>query len=277
METLTQDLRKKLEESAFSGAVNWDQIPNIQNKEARDFYKERFWQTIQDARTNPFPNSHAAANPDMHGSDADFDVKDVHSRYMAVLPEYKFNSPDDEKYFFGGNPNFGYKLRLNIAIADVIKVSEFLKEKGLTHKFLHGADGVGEVFTVYTGSKDRTDAVAQILSEDLKDELKMPVGGKEVEIAPNVIGYFTSPHNPLGLSKKGIEFARYPTHKKHMRGMPLVSGFENTNMAEKDAYLISFSHLAEIFGTYFYGTKEPNFAELSKMKLSGAFKGQNHD
>ena len=57
-----------------------------------------------------------------------------------------------------------------------------------------------------------------MLSEDLKTTLKRPVGEKELEFAPNVIGYFATRPNPAASpGEPGPEFSRYPRRKIRKR------------------------------------------------------------
>jgi hypothetical protein len=271
--------RARLEEKILEPEAKWHLISH-ENPAPRDFtqydtYRPALWKKIEAARENPFPNSHAPENPDMPTDEDGFDARIHHKPYLAKLNQYQFLAPDSERHFFGGSSNIGYKLRLNIAIADIEKVSNYLKEKGFDHKYLSGADSSGEVFTVYTGSRDRTDAIAKILSSDLDNALRKPVGEKELEFAPNVIGYFCTLSNPLGMIKEpGIEFSRYP--RRNVRGIPLVRPHADTtrdSIPDDRVFDISYNFLSRVFGSYFYGagtkldgeqTKENNGQTVKK-------------
>lgn len=256
--------------------ATWDQMHVEVNENTRDSFKESLWQQVVNARENPFPHSTDKINKNMPTEEDGFDPRVHHLPYLQALEQYQFQPADSEHHFFGGESNIGYKLRLNIALADVQRVSEYLKEKGLNHKFLSGADGSGEVFTVYTGSKDRTDAVAQLISTNLSDVLCRPVGNKELEFAPNVAGYFTTPSNPFGLLKDGTEFTRYPSFKRGIRGIPSIKYMDEApTVSDERAYAMAYDQLSKTFGTYFYGsgpkdeTRDSKFDALLKEKFAG--------
>jgi len=269
--------RSRFKIEAMELGADWDSMPFKDNKKARDLYKMKLWQEMERIRKggDPFPNSKGGINPDIPieagpGSEAE---------YEKVLTPYQ-STPDDEAHHWGGlSAGVGYKLRLNVAAADVKAVSDYLNQNGYNHKFLHGADVVdGEIFTIYTGSKDRTDAVAKLISGDLDGLIKRPINNKELEFAPNVSGYFAMSTGQLGIvelpksahnpNPADFEFSRY-RNLKNIRGIPSLYCYANAKIADDDKkpYEHSYGVLANQLGTYFTGTKQPNFEESVKMEL----------
>jgi hypothetical protein len=179
----------------------------------------------------------------------------------AINPD-KIDYPEKIPY------GIGHKIHLNIEAKDVAAVSKYLKDNGYRHKYLSGGEiEDGKVFTVYIGSKDLTDELAQKISSDLQTYLRRPVFLDEVEYAPNVVGRFESssgtsaePFSKYGFGIRGVDMLRQDKDE-------IISG-RNLNKrntrSENDAILPggytgaftrSFERLSQDYGSFFYGTK----------------------
>lgn len=217
-----------------------------------------------------FPHSTAEPNPDMLKGD---DVA-LHKLYEQHLPEYNHSgssapiSPDKIDYLENDKQDSGHKLHLNVAAQDVAAVAEYLKRQGYRHKYLSGGEiSDGKVFTVYIGSKDLTDKLAQEISRDLAPHLKRPVFSDEVEYAPNVVGRFDGgtlrDFEKYGHGIRGINMLRSDVELVVNR--MLTNNFDHKRTSKDDldtaipggflgAFKRSFERLAKDYGPFFYGS-----------------------
>lgn len=114
-----------------------------------------------------------------------------HEQYRQILAEYSFKGTPENCDFWNDDPNTGYKLHLNVAPSNVVKVSDFLKRNGYEHKYLTGGEiEDGKIFTVYTGSKKNTDRIVKEIHDGVGDLLEEPKAFGEVEYAPKIVGRF---------------------------------------------------------------------------------------
>lgn len=227
--------------------------------------REQFKRQLKDQQfaEELFPSSTRRLNPDI-GED-DF------KRYTSELAEYS-----DEKveatslatdFFVPGNPNIGFKLHLNVPIADVRRASEYLRAQGIHHKYLFGGEiDQGKIFTIYTGSKNKTDEVAKKVSADMSDWLCRPADRDEIEFAPNVIGRFAAINvhvkEDLGSDRTWHQYGN------GLRGVPMLwsdcsqfgpwgikPGDKDYQPALLEAFDRTYAKLANQFGPYFYGNE----------------------
>lgn len=203
---------------------------------------------------DPFPRSTKETNQDIIPG---LSEAELFARYIQELPEYestKDYSPtktDFQQY----NSNVGYKLHLNVPILHVRKVAEYLRREKFCHKYLSGGEILdGKIFTIYTGSRNMTDAMAQTISTDLAGLLARPLEkNDEREIAPNISGRF---------NVQGGDFVQYGNG---LKGIPMLREDAVTLLYTKDpearkaridlAFKKSYIKLKGLFGDYFYGSK----------------------
>ena len=135
---------------------------------------------------------------DTQSSDLDWDIPKVdpavearYKQYTDVLEEYIFHGSPEKSQFFNDDPNCGYKVHLNVLPANVIAVSNFLKNHEFHHKYLHGGEiEDGKIFTVYLGSKAATERYVREIYEGVGDLLEHSKAYGEVEYAPRIVGRF---------------------------------------------------------------------------------------
>lgn len=206
--------------------------------------------THQQTAVNPFPTSDARENPDTLAHPT---WNLLEARYQATLAPYEFHLPESDKTDFPKDPNEGYKLHLNVPIACVQAVSEYLKTEGYNHKYLSGCDDPGSLFTLYIGSHRLAFALAKRISTDLSKYLAKPTRTDEVEFAPNVVGRFSTRRH--GYNKYGLG----------LRGISCLNRFSNsfwisdeTRLKEylKTAFNVTYESLSNNYGEYFHGSRE---------------------
>jgi hypothetical protein len=213
--------------------------------------------------TDPFPGSTTISNRDAY--DGAFDG------YINELPQYDFKQGVDENNFellIPGNFNIGHKLHLNVPIEHVRSAAGYLKDGGFFHKYLWGGElQDGKIFTIYTGSKKKTDLVAKQLSEEMQPWLRRPIDRQEVEYAPSITGRFCA-INVHVKEDPGTE-ATWHQYGVGLRGIPIlrqdatkfIPGFgRQIKPGDPDyqtellaAFDRSYNKIADKFGPYFYG------------------------
>lgn len=215
----------------------------VQNQETVAAAKYKVWLKSQMALP-PYSSSTQEENPYTLLPD-----NESYDLYTQVLPEYSYHPPSDSDKFDYNNPNIGYKFHLNVPLEHVIEVSSYLKDNGYNHKYLKGGDvSDGKVFTIYIGSKDLADKLAQVLSHDLVGLLRRPRVQNSVELAPGIAARF----NQLGYG-----FSRYPS--SGVIGFNVLDGLNSfgsnyDHKLAKLAFEISFNKLVELHGVYFTGS-----------------------
>lgn len=129
------------------------------------------------------------------------ELEALYAPYRRALKEYGHHAQENRWQFHEDNPNIGYKFHLNVSPEDVQMVSKFLIENDYEHKYLSGGElEDGKVFTVYTGSKEQTERIAQEVSNGIGSLLQTPNATGEVPFAPNIVGRFVG---------RGDEFQQY--------------------------------------------------------------------
>lgn len=213
-----------------------------------------------------FPNSTNPPNPDLLKDES------IYNQYLKPYLQTDLSNntinPDKVDYPEKITHNFGHKLHLNIEAKDVVVVSKYLKDNGYRHKYLSGGEiEDGKVFTVYIGSKDLTDELAQKISSDLQTYLRRPVFVDEVEYAPNVVGRFESskgtgaePFSKYGFGIRGVDILRQDKEKIVEANMQKFNNTRSENEALLPggyigAFTRSFERLSQDYGSFFYGTK----------------------
>lgn len=150
-----------------------------------------------------------------------------------MLKGYHYKTTD-ESCFLEGNPDpdIGWKFHLNVSPQNVVTLSHFLKENDFEHKYLKGGevDG-GKVFTVYSGSKQRTESVVRLLTDQVNNLLEEPVDTGQVLFAPKISGRFVGSR---------IQFHQYGTDG--------ISRSRNSHDPE-DAKKLAW----ELYGEYYGG------------------------
>ena len=180
------------------------------------------------------------------------------SDYTAYLNEYgssRHPSKEDKTDLLKtGNVNIGWKLHLNVKPENVVEVSKYLVDNGYRHKYLSGGDiEEGKVFTVYVGSREKTEEVSATLSKDLRNKLTKPKDKNEIEFARGVVGRFSS---GLGYG----EFKKYGTlgmdTLKSAMG-DIIKFIQNPNKSEtiREIEFKSYQRLEELYGHYFTGKR----------------------
>ncbi|MBI5412172.1 hypothetical protein HZA43_03275 [Candidatus Peregrinibacteria bacterium] len=224
-------------------------VLDLRNACGKEPFRRFLWQ--QQDRTNLFPASHGRANPDII---AGMKEPELHARYSAVLTEYDSGSHPvrrDKVDYPPENCNLGYKLHLNIPIASVRAVSDYLIRGSFHHKYLCGGDITdGKIFTIYIGSQRLALRLAEQISHDLDGHLAKPCEPSEIELAPNVCGRFKG---------SDTDFTPYPCGG--LRGIPLVRSLqdlvwsppEKQKQALPQAFAIFYNHLASQYGAFFHG------------------------
>lgn len=205
---------------------------------------------VEQNLANPFPTSTAPANRLLKTSDSEVELQ---SAYTEIMPEYRHEegfSPSKCDMQKGG---VGHKIHLNVSPENIKTISEYLIRKGYCHKFLNGGEILnGKIFTVYIGSHDLTNALAQTLSMDLQDYLSRPIAKEEVEYAPNIIGRFTGGRDEFqqyGFGIRGITI-----HNKWADQMTWNTEGEKGKILPL-AFTDSYNALSNRYGSYFYGTE----------------------
>lgn len=204
--------------------------------------------------TNLFPNSTSTPNPDIISGKTE---RELFDRYIAALPQYEQTREyNPNKVDFGNfGINVGYKFHLNVSIANIGRVSTFLKKEGFSHKYLSGGEiADGKIFTIYVGAKDKSDEMATILSQELGPHLSRPLEkNDEIEIAPNISGRFRAQGDDFiqyGFGLKGI-----PMLREDARRLLYVSDPTDKKRLLDEAFKRAFIKLKDVYGQYFYGTK----------------------
>lgn len=255
IENMTKAMHEqRIQERGETETQDWRTKEMIENLKERS----KYYQELLAAQSTPdqFPTSTKIQNPDLGP-----DTTVAQHRYKAALQEYILKPPDDEKHHWGGNANTGHKLHLNVPLASVRIVSDHLKMLGVQHKYLRGGEvDDGKIFTVYCGSKDRADAIAQQISRDLGSLLRRPMDTSEIEYAPNVVGRFAG-----AFTGPDAEFGQYPL--MGMRGLTVLksdvriswTSYKDKSEAGKKlmstkAFVKAFTRASEKYGTYFYGS-----------------------
>lgn len=196
-------------------------------------------------------------------------LRALEEEYRDALPEYDFvpdainyaisNRDETKCNFLLGNPNLGWKAHLNVTPENVPGVSEYLKQRGYAHKYLTGGNGSeGKAFTIYFGAKGVMEKWTETLSKDLVGVLCKPLAEEEVEIAPGIVGRFTS------LEKDGKEmgeakdaFLQYGEYGVSARREFVLArgGWKNITTPQSKAELLrdAFESLSRLYGSYFHG------------------------
>jgi hypothetical protein len=210
-----------------------NKIPDWINSDTvnRQIYKT--WLANQMHSENAFPTS--------DGPNNSFSTKESIDEYLIFMDEYKSIFPANLGNYDFFECDTGYKLHLNVLPENVRSVSEYLKSKGYSHKYLSGGSPEdGKIFTIYTGSKKLTTSLAKEISRELSGLICRPSTSSEVEFAPNIVGRFSV------ISDK---YTRYPIGK--VRGMPIRKDLFGANHTQ--AFNLSFIELEKDFGVYFTG------------------------
>ena len=147
---------RSLHDRERSEGLAYEQIAG--KEQYRAFLEKQ--QSVQDE----FPMSTAAVNADALATP---DWNTLHDIYAATLKPYQFPVATSDKMDFVSSPNEGYKLHLNVPVAGVSEVSEYLKKENYYHKYLSGGDDPGSIFTLYIGSHRLAFELAKKLSTDL--------------------------------------------------------------------------------------------------------------
>jgi hypothetical protein len=251
---MQENIKKgRLKERDEAETADWRTQEVIENEEAR----ELFLNTILTAQLSEdkFPTSTKENNQDIG-----YDTRVAQGNFVKVLPPYSWSPPKTARNFWGGDANIGHKLHLNVPLNSVKTVSRHLKLLGVEHKYLSGGEvDDGKIFTVYCGSKNRADMIAQQISRDLAHDLRRPLAVSEAEYAPNVCGRFVG---------SLAEWSQYPKGK--MRGITPLAGdpekellfptiFKQLPGTEQErvsrmALRRSFELAASKYGKYFYGS-----------------------
>jgi GNAT superfamily N-acetyltransferase len=159
-----------------------------------------------------------------------------------IAPEDSPNAPDKPDAS-------GWKLHLTVAPENIDVAREKLRELGITFK--HEAGGThedGKDFTVYLGSKDKADSVANQINDTLGDLLADPQGdvlGDDMPMVGKVMGRFDA--------ERGSEFHQYGT-----QGIPALLEDVKNNFGKKLKdldYTKARQKLAAKYGEFFTGTK----------------------
>ena len=180
--------------------------------------------------------------------------------YTNVLPEYGASthqsSEDKTEFLDDKNPNLGWKLHLNVSPKNVIEVSRYLVENGYDHKYLSGGEhDDGKIFTIYIGSRQKTEELASKLSNDLRPHLAKPVHHNEIEFATGVIGRFCA-------AFRGGEFRKYGTSgmdtlrsafDEHIGVLMMPPSRAKYKETLRELERKSFKRLNELYDTYFIG------------------------
>lgn len=200
------------------------------------------------------------------------DPRQARAAYREQLDEYEVLGLQEKTDFrFADDPNVGWKLHVNVTPEHVKEVSRILSEAGYRHKFLKaGSAEDGKVFTIYIGSRRKTETEALQISDSLKGLLAKPISNTELEFASGVVGRFTTknPHSDRSLSFRGpnrTKFHHYGTSgfvwlmndmdavtEKRRRLSP--EQFNDWYSKEKpDIELRAYRELTQEFGDYFTG------------------------
>ena len=202
---------------------------------------------------DPFPRSTTRTNRDIV---IGMSEKELSARYTQEFPEYEsIKAYSQSKADFRGyGIDVGYKMHLNVPISRVRNVASYLQRGAFCHKYLSGGEVLdGKIFTIYTGSRVMTEALAQKISADLGDALVRPIEhNDEREIAPNISGRF---------NVRGWDFTQYGWG---LKGIPMLHEDATRLLYTKDpearkaiidqAFKKAFIKLKDQFGEYFYGT-----------------------
>ena len=193
--------------------------------------------------------------------------------YFASPDENSDNfKPGDEDvwdsfYFFSGTDRLeteyklGWRLYLNVAPDQVVRVSDYLRDRKWFHEYLYGDSVVpagelirdGRIFTVYTGSYSSTQKIANEISEHLGISLSKPKAPHAIEFARGVVGSFYGwgqPQGPfLSYGENGISY---------LKQLP-------QNEAPWEA---SFVALSKMYGSYFIDNSGDK-ASISSLNPEG--------
>lgn len=170
------------------------------------------------------------------------------TKYESVLKDYSHHvsARSDKVDFQSFTSDQGHKLHLNVPVAGVLRVADYLRSQDFEHKYLHGGDPVdGKIFTLYLGSHANAYHLAQTLSEDLKPWLARPAAVEEVEYAPGVAGRFA------------VRNDKYTQYGAGLRGIPCLDALAEIGTSTKEhlekAFKLTYGNLAADFGPYFHG------------------------
>lgn len=192
------------------------------------------------------------------------DPKKRGEAYLQQLKDYNFNGMKEKTDFkFSDDPNIGWKLHLNVTPENVKEVSHVLSEKGYCHKYLMAGDASdGKVFTIYIGSRKKTEEEAQQISTSLKGLLSKPVNKAEVEFAPGVVARFTAknPHSDKSMSFTGPNRAKF----HHYGSLGLVWLMDDMNIAIRNRQKMSADQFDEWFSKEKFAIELRAYAELKK-------------
>lgn len=223
------------------------ELVNIDNEAACIKYQTRL--AVEQNSGEPFPTSDAPKNPILKKSNNEAELQ---NEYIETLAEYRHEeefSPSKCDIRKGGA---GHKFHLNVAPENAKAISEYLIKNGYCHKFLSGGEVLnGKIFTIYIGSRDLANKLAQELSMDLQGYLNKPITEEEIEYAPNVIGRFTGDIDEFqqyGLGLRGITIHRDWADK--LTWCPEEERRRILPLALRDSY----NALANRYGSYFYGS-----------------------
>lgn len=169
-------------------------------------------------------------------------------KYNAVLPEYFHHaSPkSDKKDFRDHQTSNGHKFHLNVPVAEVRRVAEYLKAEDFEHKYLKGGEPIdGKIFTLYLGSHEAAYRLAQKLSADLGSALVRPAAVEEIEYAPRVVGRFA------------VRNLKYTQYGAGLRGIPCLDVMAEIGESTKEhlakAFELTYGNLTGDFKDYFHG------------------------
>lgn len=178
------------------------------------------------------------------------------------IKEYNKKNPLKIKSDFidPGNSDIGWKIHLNTEPKFVETISKHLKQNGYVHKYLSGGEVEdGKIFTVYTGSQELTQKLAQEISNILQFYLSKPIDKTEIELSKGIIARFRGPkygsdsfhqYGTSGFSwlnedmEKYINFTLYNKQDKDYE----EKKSEFVRKGETNAFL----KLRELYKDYFY-------------------------
>ncbi len=212
--------------------------------------KKRYKSFLKDNQydTNPFPLSTAPENADALAVP---DARLLYDMYVSVLDEYESRVEGSDKTDFINGSGEGYKLHLNVPVANVREVSEYLITQNYHHKYLSGGDAPESVFTLYIGSHQLAFSLSKKLSDELSPYLAKPARTDEIELAPNIVGRFCAVDNDL-YTQYGI-YVRGMSNLKFFAWCPDEKDPIKLKEFTEDAFEETYESLADDYGEYFHG------------------------
>lgn len=175
-----------------------------------------------------------------------------HELWTSIMEEYSDSKYDIDPsrfdFLIKDKCNTGWKLHLNVLPQNVREVSEFLIHKMYWHKYLFGGEAdMGKIFTIYVGSRAKTEEVALHLTKELRAFLARPIDHNEIEFTEGVIGRFCVNRS---------EFKKYGTAGMDTLRSAFGSAIEALKYSPekwKQIELATYRRIKELFGEYFTG------------------------